>query len=1428
MSAFSCFVVGKSGVALECLEILKQAGHSVLGVYSADRSLQSWTAKHNVSHSDSLHDFCDLLCSAQYDYLFSINNGWIIPPDVIVRARKATINYHNSPLPKYAGLHATSWALLNGETEHAIVFHEVVADIDAGQILKRAIVPIQFDDTALSLNTRCTEIAIAAFAELVDELAHNRVQSVGQDLSKRSYFGQSDRPSAAGLITFKSGTTAICNLVRALDFRPLENPLGLPKLRLPNGIVCVNHALADLENPKPVIPGTVLSINDRELCVATIDGAVRFSQFTTINGQSLTPTDLIDHYQLQIGEVLPELSNLERQNISDRNAAICRYERQWIKRLAQLTPFVHPYLSQSNAAVNSKLQRFRIPLADSTDCTELILALFAAYCARLTSETEFDVGVQTIDQRSVAPEIFAQSVPLRVQTNVGESIREFSQRFEAQLSQIRKSGSYAIDVLARYPQLRHCSDLPVAFVRCESPKQLNFESLNAAMAFVAYSDGSTPEVVHSGAINEVYSQAIVEQLQTLIAAGIRNLDQPISTLPLLSNREQKLRSQWNQTDAPYPQNFCIHELITQQAHKTPDAIAVCCGDTQLSYQDLDRQSNQVAHWLQKQGVKPDTLVALCVPRSVETIVGLVGILKAGGAYVAIDPTYPIDRIRYLIQDSAPQAVVTVQSLRNGLFDCCETSLCLDDSILLNCSTAPICAEVAPEHLAYVIYTSGSTGKPKGVAVEHRSIVNHAWAIAERYELGSHDRVLHSASISFDVAAEQLYPALIRGATVVVQAEDLLASFARFSQIVEQQTITVLILPTAFWHEWTIELAAARQSVPDRLRIVSVGTEKVSSQRLAQWDAVTQGQIAFFQGYGPTEATITCTLYQHDRRSFNSLEAVPIGRALPNVQIHILDSHRQPVPVGIVGEIYIAGVGLARGYHRQPERTRESFIRQPDSANQRLYKTGDFARFNPDGQIVYCDRGDRQIKLNGFRIELDEVEAVFNKASGVKRAVVDLHQPETGARCLVAYVVLDVDCSVDALKQIVQRQLPSYMMPSIVVLDAIPLTANGKLDRTALPAPAESRLQINPRNDLEQQIADLWKAILGVDSIGVTDLFFELGGHSLAAVRLLQQIEQRYDRKISLITFLQAPTIEQLARHLGNAEAVDSTPTGVVPIQPNGSKPPLFAIHILGKGYSYYRPLTKYLPDRAVYGLAVQLNEAELTETGQPSHDIRAIAARYVESLKTVQPQGPYHLIGISFGGMVAFEMAQQLQAQGESVALLALMDTASPIVQSEPVPLFKQLNAYRKRLLELKPRDAIGRIRVSIREKALTYPSVETACRWMYRVLDRPFPDELQTTVYMLQSLRSAQAYTPQPYPGQIMLFFAKDQPVSVTKTSDPRLGWAELADELHIYEVPGDHLGMLQEPNVQVLAQQLKRHLNHDSLPEPAPLKFSVSSRNS
>ena len=663
-------------------------------------------------------------------------------------------------------------------------------------------------------------------------------------------------------------------------------------------------------------------------------------------------------------------------------------------------------------------------------------------------------------------------------------------------------------------------------------------------------------------------------------------------------------------------------------------------------------------------------MGIAVERSLEMAVGLLGIMKSGGSFVPLDTAYPRERLAFMLRDSRVGLLLTQEFLRERLPEA-EVELIFMDSgweaIALE-SGENLTSEVSGANLAYIIYTSGSTGQPRGVLVTHRGLLNHNVAVAKLYDLRPADRVLQFCSLSFDIAIEEIFPAWLSGAEVVLRSDEML-DVTRFSHRIEQEKITVLDLPTAFWHSWVRSMSVDAESLPESLRLVVVGGEEASRPVYETWRECSRGRVRWLNTYGPTEATIIATAYEpaeSDQR--NETAKLAIGRPIANARIYILDSHLSAVPVGLAGELYIGGEGVARGYWNNSGLTAERFLPDPFSSapGSRMYRTGDLARWRPDGTIEFLGRVDAQVKIRGFRVEPGEVEAAILRSDDVSEAVVVARDNGSDERLLTAYVVgrRGRTISVDELRRTLKDVLPRYLVPSaFVVLDSLPLTPAGKVDHRALPPPDRSGARmtegaIAPRNFAEAQLLKIWEEVLGVGSIGVTDDFFDMGGHSLVAVRAVARIEECFGKRISLSAFVRHATIEELATML-QEPLVAHAGSPVVPLSSpaESTERPVFWVHPVGGSVLCYTELARLLArTRPSFGLeAVGLEDDVAPETS-----IEAMADRYVQAMRELQPEGPYYLGGWSLGGVVAFEIARRLAAQMHEVATLILIDCHSP------------------------------------------------------------------------------------------------------------------------------------------------------------------------
>ena len=861
----------------------------------------------------------------------------------------------------------------------------------------------------------------------------------------------------------------------------------------------------------------------------------------------------------------------------------------------------------------------------------------------------------------------------------------------------------------------------------------------------------------------------------------------------------------NNTFVPYPHNKCIHQLFEEQVEKTPDAIAVVFEEEQLTYQELNERANQLARYLQNLGVKEEVLVGICVERSVEMIIGILGILKAGGAYVPFDSNSPTERLNFILTDAQISILITQENIQTQLPSCADIVICLDtdwDKIAQS-NSSNLNNSFKPETLAYVIYTSGSTGKPKGVLIEHNNVTRLFAETQPWFSFNSNDVWTLFHSYAFDFSVWELWGALLHGGCLVVVPYWISRSPQDFYQLLCQHQVTVLNqTPSAFRQLIQVEELLETEQ-PLNLRLVIFGGEALEINSLEPWfNRHGDNSPQLINMYGITETTVHVTYRPLLKSDLNS-NSSPIGLPIPDLQVYILDAQEQPVPIGIPGELHISGAGLARGYLNRPELTHTKFIPNPFSnqTDSRLYKTGDLARYLPDGNVEFIGRIDNQVKIRGFRIEIGEIEAILAQYQDIREVVVIAREDSPGDKRLVAYLVTQEEVELAQLRSFLKTKLPDYMVPSaFVFLETIPLTSNGKVNRRALPAPntdTQPAETIAPRNTTELQLSQIWSEVLNIPTVGVGDNFFDLGGHSLLAVRLMARIEQELGINLPLQTLFTEPTIESQANLLSSQGKTNSY-SPLVTIQKKGNLPPFFCVHPVGGNVLCYAELARHLgKNQPFYGL----QSAGLFGERKPLTTIEEMAANYIQSLQEIQPKGPYYLGGWSMGGVVAWEMAQQLQKAEQEVALVALIDSYAPSTMSELsstdeaslanslaadlAGLFgTELPITSEEFQKMQPQEQLKRILAEA--KRLNILPLEVGM------------EQMQNLFQVFQANRLALAnYKPQPYSGKVALFCAD------SSTEDR--GWNSLiTGELETYTIPGNHYGMMRSPGVADIAQNL------------------------
>ena len=1074
----------------------------------------------------------------------------------------------------------------------------------------------------------------------------------------------------------------------------------------------------------------------------------------------------------------------------------------------------------------------------------LLLAAFKVLLHRHSGQEHIIVGSPIANRNQTETEaligFFVNTLVLRTELSGNPSFREL-------LSRVRETavGAYAhqdlpfemlVEELQPARNLSHSPLFQIMFVLQNAPAA-NFRLADLAVAplptvsrvakfdltlFVIESEEELKVSINYN--SDLFEAATMARLGdhygTLLQSIVEDPAQPIASLGLMTEAERhQLLVEWNATDAKYPKAAGLHQLFELQAERTPGAVAVVFDNTRWSYRELNQRANQLAHYLRLLGTKPEELVGVCLDRSAEMIVALLGILKAGAAYVPLDSNYPQERLSFMLKDSRARLLITHRPKLNSLpQQQCQT-VCLDTdwkAISRESSENPVSVSEGA-NAAYVIYTSGSTGTPKGVITSHQAVTRLV-IHTDYVTLKPVDVVAQASNASFDAVTWEIWGALLNGARLVGISTAVLLSPKAFAAEIREKKISAMFLTTALFNQMAREFPSAFKTVEHLMfggEAAETGCVRAVSQR--------GPPRRLLNVYGPTETTTFASWHRVDQVA-DDATTIPIGRPIKNCQMYVLDAHLQPVPVGVEGGLYVAGEGLARGYLNHPDLTAERFIPNPFGwpSGSRLYRTGDLARYRGDGHIEFVGRVDGQVKLRGFRIEPGEIEEALRQHSGVQEAIVLAREDPPGEKRLVAYAIplRESRPTVQELRKFLQTKLPDYMVPSaFVFLDSFPITPNGKVNRKALPIPTPAlghpptgKSIPQPADKLELQLLNIWKSVLRIPSIEVTDNFFELGGHSLMAVRLVAAVEKVTGKTIPLATLFQAPTIEQMAQLLRK----EGSPTPwslLLPVQLIGPRPPLFFLHGTLE-------LAKYMDhDQPFYIGQLQGKDGKAL----PS-TIELMAAEYIEEIRRVQPVGPYFLCGYSVGGLIAFEIAQQLRQSGAKIAFLALVDPTNPSLSKRTTrhrkaspPPFRRIRSYLRRQVRNLARSEFRQWPASLARgiKWRVQRRAGRIKRTIYRYcLSRKIrvPVAWREFYWVADNRLVAREYKPSVYPESALLFVSRD------RHADTLCAWKILvAGGLQIEWVASDHLQILREPQVQAVAEQLNRHLRQ--APGPCPI---------
>ena len=926
---------------------------------------------------------------------------------------------------------------------------------------------------------------------------------------------------------------------------------------------------------------------------------------------------------------------------------------------------------------------------------------------------------------------------------------------------------------------------------------------------------SVEELFPAGVLDDMFEayQRLVHDLATDDSAWQRTLAENARRLiPVL---QMVLREAANNTKAPVTGDL-LHTPFLKQVAERPNQTAVCTPNWRLTYLQAYRYACRIEEELLRCQVKPNDLVAIMMEKGWEQIVGALGIHFAGAAYLPIDPELPAERQRYLLEHANVKVALTQSAVRNRLSVPANVEVFEVDLMEPADVDTPVDRRrQRPEDLAYVIYTSGSTGLPKGVMIDHRGALNTVLDINQRFGVGPRDRVLAVSRLSFDLSVYDVFGLLAAGGTIVMPTADLAYDANHWAELILSEEVTIWDTVPALM-QLLVDQAGKPELLDDSLRLVMMSGDWIPLGLPDQVRRVLPKAKVVSLG-GATEASIWSILFPVEKVNPN-WKSIPYGKAMLNQSFHVMNKALAPCPTWVPGQLYIGGIGLAKGYLHDEQKTNASFIVDPTSG-ERLYRTGDLGRFLPDGNIEFLGREDFQVKVQGYRIELGEIESRLQEHPGVDLCIVVVREDTPGEKRLVGYLVPKPGISVDTaeVREHLRAKLPEYMVPAaIVILERFPLTPNGKVDRKGLPAPARSGAEAGSRSaasrdSLDMQMINLWEKVLNVRPIGLQDNFFDLGGSSLVAVRLFSEMRKLFVRSFALSILFQAPTVEKLT-DLIRKDGWTSRWSSLVPIQPGGSKPPFFCVHGGGGNVLIYRELARHLgSDYPFYGLQAR----GLDGNGDYLTTTESMAEAYLREMRELQPEGPYYLGGFCMGGQIAFEIAQRLVKDGQQVNLLFVIDahnfngvppqlTLKERVQHAGLKInfhssnilnlnFKHQIAYLFDKSKIALRRGIGRLQIKVNHLLKRNP---------HRDVSGPREEFIEDI-----NDRAFFAYVPRVYPGKMTI--CKPQR-NYAFLRDPFLGWREVAaGGLDVIELPVDPGGIFIEPYVQTLAQNLKNHID-------------------
>lgn len=1375
----SAILVGEGAILQQCAESLSKRNWDIAGIISNDPALHNWALERKLDFTSAISNLKTILDDSQIDVLFSINNDWIIPSSTINSSKALFINYHNSLLPKYAGLYASNWSIFNKEQKHGVSWHLITDSIDAGHICQSMPCAIEPNESAFSLNLKCFDLAVQSFEKLLIDIEQNNLKPTEQELSQRSYFGRAMRPNRFCELLFDVDAQSIYSLCKSTEYGDaIYNDFGLPRLIIDNFLYLVPKITILPEHSK-LSAGQICSVDDRGIAISTNTNIILITALLDAFGSTADLVNFAKKHSISSGYQFKPYGQFIDEKVFSQ---IFKNEVFWLNELLDFKP--HYILPHNQQTVSNDGRLFKthstnfdkiIPLVKPhqklwNQFHDTILAAVSLFLARWVDADELNLCVCFEKQSTCLTSSF---VPVKLGFNPNSTVLNQLESVVNLIEGYKRKGSFFIDLFARHPELRkpeHGKHFLASSLAISCGYGLPDYSSFKALGLLIHIDLETTQVVfhscfHQGPFSASYLVAHFENF----------LLQAFSADPLVKNLQMLLPDERTSvvkntlSGIGSAHKATVIERMQQKLQLNHSQTAIEFGDQVYTYEDIDKQSDRIAFELLVRNVGPKAVVGIMMERSNWNIAAMIGVLKSGASYLPLDISYPISRISSIIDEAKMECILcfgpssVAKDLPENLFlDIEQIDFSLEHVYK---ATLP---KIELDTPAYVIYTSGSTGKPKGVQVSHNSLSAFVLGAVERYEVTSNDRILQFASPTFDAAVEEIYSALCAGASLVIRNETMVSSIEGFVAEVNAKQITVLDLPTAFWKQLVTGMLADRLSFHKALRLVIIGGEKADTETTQNWLDYFGKYPRLINTYGPTEATVVATTCYLDEIELTA--EFPIGKQLGATTAWVTDRFYNLVPQGIEGQLLLGGPQVALGYLNDPELTSQRFIPDMFSGihSNKLYVTGDRVVKDPNGNLLFKGRIDSQVKIRGFRIDLKEVNDAIRSLNPVKDCLTLIKQLNNAER-LIAYVIPHNNTSIDeqSLRMSIKKVLPDYMLPSaFVFLSAFPLTRHMKLDYASLPLP---KLNVGDGSEkttmtsTQAALQELFGQVLKLPICSLTESFFNQGGDSLLALSIISKTNQLFGIQLTIGSLYQHPSILSFAAlvdeqrmKLQTKQIQNETKHELVCLKTGSGLPPLVTI--------YFDAANKYIPslveeERPVYTIIPQGSDGEPIKL----KTVESLANHYLDLINQKLPNQCIVLAGFSFGGLIALEMGIQMQSKANNIKRVIVVDTLAP-------------HAWRKVFAQKK---------IVFNRVYLAGIAVKAVCR----LAGKPIPLKYRNSVILRSWRKAAKRYKPD---GKAEIILIKS---SHSVSDEPLLGWqaySEIKTRLRLIE--GSHHSIIRD----------------------------------